>query len=135
MFKRFTVYSIPDGADGDVFWKYHTQVHARDIWKATSRYKTKYVLNRVKKTFYGNHDVVCFIETNWASEEDIRKDHEAITTIRLENGETISEDFKSRVKGQRQCFGGRIRRNKIRSRGIQKYFSLIKDKIMCIDMG
>ena len=98
MLKRFTVYSIPDEVSGDDFWEYHTKVHGKDVWKATSQFKTKYVLNRVKKTLYGKTDVFCFIESNWPSEEAAQKDQEAITTIRVENGKTIAEDFMSRVK-------------------------------------
>lgn len=97
--KRFTIYSIPDGANGDDFWRYHSEGHARDVWNATRHlHKVQYMMNRVKKTLYGHHDIFCFVETKWDSDEVIAQDGQILKTIRLANGMNIQEDFLSQVK-------------------------------------
>jgi hypothetical protein len=99
MLKRLTVYSLPDGTDGEEFWKYHTQSHAVDCMKASGQWRKKYVINRVTKALYGKPQFFGLIETWWQSEEAMEKDMEALRTTRLPNSKTIAEDFSSQVTG------------------------------------
>ena len=99
MLKRMTVYSLPEGTDGEAFWKYHLQGHAVDCMKASGRCRKKYVINRVTKTLYGKPQIFAVIETWWENKEAMEKDIEALGTTRLPNGKTIEEDFSSQVTG------------------------------------
>jgi hypothetical protein len=85
--------------DGDLFWDYHVRGHAVDVMKASGQWRTKYVINRVTETLYGEPRFFGVIETWWESKDAMEKDMEALRTNRLPNGKTIEEDFSSQVAG------------------------------------
>lgn len=99
MLKRLTVYSLPEGTDGEAFWRYHVHGHAADCMRASGQWREKYVINRVTKTLYGNPQFFGVIETWWKNKDAMEKDMEALKTTRLPNGKTIEEDFSSQVTG------------------------------------
>ena len=97
MIKRFSVYSLPETTNGDEFWKYHTEVHAKDVMDAVGALRKRYVVNRVNEVIAGETKVFAFIETCWDSKEKLKKDLEILSTKKLPSGKTIGEDFMSRV--------------------------------------
>jgi len=89
MIKRVCIYSLPEGADGDEFWKWHTKEHSIDIIKASSNGLKKYVVNRVTKVVRGKQICYGFVETWWESEEAAQKCFEGWKSTDLEEGNTL----------------------------------------------
>ena len=100
MIKRVSVCWIPGGTDPDEFWKYHKEVHAVDAMQVAGPRLKKYVLSRVTKVISGTPTFFDMTETWWDSEEDM---HQAFNvdarTVKLPNGNTVADDFWSRVAG------------------------------------
>ena len=97
MIKRFTVYTVPEGTDGDEFWKYHKGVHAKDVMDAVGHLRIRYAINRVNGILAGETKVFAFIETCWDSKEKMMQEPEILRTKKLSNGKTISEDWHSKI--------------------------------------
>jgi len=96
MIKRMSVYSLKEGTDKDAFWKYHTQVHAPHIVEAAGPGQTKYIVNRVIKTAYGEPPCFGIVEQVFESEEAMNKYVEAMKTVKLPSGKTVFDDFGQR---------------------------------------
>ena len=47
MVKRVVIFSLPDGASGEEFWKYWKEVHAGDMKRVAGPKLKKYVISRV----------------------------------------------------------------------------------------
>ena len=73
MIKRIGVYRLPQGADGDAFWKYHKEVHAVQAKEAFGPYLKRYVINRVRRVINGSGSWYGIVETWWESHEDIER--------------------------------------------------------------
>lgn len=95
MIKRVCIYSLPEGVDGDKFWEYHKQVHAADVLRATGPTLKKYVINRVTKVVRGRQQFFGMMETWWENEETM--ENSASRTTKVANGNTVTDDFWSRV--------------------------------------
>jgi len=97
MFKVLSTFSLPKGTDPDEFWKYHTEVHARDFVKVAGPRLKKYTISRVKGVRVGKPNFFGVTET-WFENEEVEKQvmGEVSKTI-LPNGKNIFEDFHSRV--------------------------------------
>jgi len=95
LIKRAATCSPKEGIDPDEFWKYHTEVHAPDILKASGPGLKKYVISRVTKVVEGqeNQRFYDLVELWWDSEESMNKDYEVWKNTRLPNGKTIFDDF------------------------------------------
>lgn len=97
MVKRVAIYSIPEGTDGDKFWKYHTKVHAPDVVRVAGPALKKYIINRVTKIISGKPQFFGLVEMWWESEESMNKAFQTFQTEKLTNGKTIFEDFWSQA--------------------------------------
>jgi len=97
MYKTISVYSLPEGTDPDEFWKYHTEVHARDVRKAAGPELKKYVINRVVEVIRGEPKFWGLIEMWWESKEERDKYPEKAARVKAATGKTPPEDFRDRV--------------------------------------
>jgi hypothetical protein len=97
MIKRLGVYSLPEDADGDQFWNYHTKIHAEQAQQAFGDYLRRYVINRVRRVISGRGQWFGLVETWWDSQDDIDQGFDSLNTTILPNGLSVSDDFSSRV--------------------------------------
>ena len=100
MIKRVSGFWLPDGTDPDQFWKYHKEVHTVDSMRVAGPRLKKYVINRVVKVVSGTPTFFDLTETWWENEDEM---HQVINVdmvnTKLPNGQTVAEDFFSRVTG------------------------------------
>jgi hypothetical protein len=97
MIKRIATYSLPEGTDGDEFFKYHTEIHAADVLNAAGAGLKKYVISRVTKIVRGKQQFFGIMEQWWESEAAMNKGMEILKSTKLPNGKSVVEDFTSRV--------------------------------------
>jgi hypothetical protein len=100
MTKRVCVYSLPEGVDGDAFWKYHTEVHAKDVIRLAGPALKKYIINGVVKVINGKQQFFELIERWWESEEAMNR---ALRESKLPDGRTVANDFWSRATNGFVC--------------------------------
>jgi uncharacterized protein (TIGR02118 family) len=108
--KSISVYSLPAGTDPDEFWKYHTEVHAKDVVKIAGPALKKYTINRVVEVRFGQPKFWGVIEMWWESKEAARDYIKRASLIKTPNGKGIPEDFGSRVIEQ---FGAQVEEKEI----------------------
>ena len=98
MFKTIAVYSLPEGADPDKFWKYHREVHAPDVKKGFDKSLKRYVIHRITKMIAGKPSFYGFVETWYDSEEAFNRAFKrANESVKTPEGKTAHEDFRSHV--------------------------------------
>lgn len=96
MIKRCATCYPKEGIDPEEFWKYHTQVHAPHILKASSPELKKYIVTRVVKLMKGTEPKFYdFVELWWDKEEEMNKDYETWKNAKLPDGKSLMEDFDS----------------------------------------
>ena len=97
LIKRGAACFPKDGINPDEFWKYHIQVHAAHIVKASGPGFKKYVISRITEVKSGKPKFYDFVELWWESEEAMNKDYETWKTTILPNGKSMFDDFDSWV--------------------------------------
>ena len=97
MYKTMGFFTLPEGTDPDEFWKYHTEVHARDVRKAAGPGLKKYVLNRVVEVVRGKPTFWGCIEMWWESKEERDKYPERAAKVKTTTGKSPPQDFAARV--------------------------------------
>lgn len=100
MIKRVSVCWLPEGADPDRFWEYHTKVHAVDAARVAGPRLKKYVINRITRVVSGTPTFFDLIETWWDDEQEMHQAFDVeLHAAKAASGKTIMEDFWSRVAG------------------------------------
>lgn len=100
MIKRLAACWLPTGADGDEFWRYHTQQHGPEVVQLMGPALKHYSLSRVLKGVRGEKpNIFDFMETWWESEDAMNKAYANSANILLPNGKTLETDFGPRVAG------------------------------------
>jgi len=89
MIKRVAVFSLPETADPDEFWKYGVETHTAEVKELPGL--RKYVINRVTKVVKGEPKFWGLAELWFDSEE---AHHQAFTSSA---GDSTREDFASRI--------------------------------------
>ena len=89
------MYSLPEGADPEETWKYHTQVHAPDIKKLSGDKLKKYVVNRVDNVIVGGQQIFAIMENWYENKEDIAEIDKRYKITKAASGKTLQEDFNS----------------------------------------
>ena len=100
MIKRVSVFWLPDGTDPDKFWKHHKEVHTVNFMRIAGPRLKKYSINRVVKVLSGTATFFDLVETWWENDDDMNQVFNFdMLTMKLPNGQTVAEDFWSRVAG------------------------------------
>lgn len=102
MIKRLSAYWLPEGTDPDEFWKYHTEVHAKDVIPLFGDALKKYTISRITKVTYGElpkPEMFAVIELWWESEEAMNEAIRKIQNKKLPSGKTVWDDFWTQVVG------------------------------------
>lgn len=110
MIKSVSIYSLPKGTDPEEFWKYHTEVHARDVARLAGKGLKKYVINRVTEVRFGEPKFWGMIEMWWESEEAKDAYFKIANVTKTPSGRSIPDDFKVRVTDQ---FGAQVEEKEI----------------------
>ncbi|MFC1993305.1 hypothetical protein ACFLV3_05835 [Chloroflexota bacterium] len=103
MIKRVVIFALPEDADGDKFWEYHTKVHAPDVLKTVGWAIKKYTISRFKDVYirtdnaFGKQRYFGLTEVWWESEEVLNKALEDIKNTKLPDGKSVTEDFWAQV--------------------------------------
>ena len=63
MINRIGMYSLPEGTDEEEWWRYHSQVHAKDFVRAGGDDLIKYTINRITKVIRGQKVCFAIVET------------------------------------------------------------------------
>ena len=102
MIKRLAAYWLPQGTDPEKFWKYHTQVHTKDVIPFVGQALKKYTISRITKVIWGElpkPEMFAVIEMWWESEEAMNEAIKKIQDNKLPNEKTVWEDFWTQVAG------------------------------------
>ena len=97
MIKRIGIYSIPPETDPEEWWRYHTEVHARDFVKAGGDDLLKYVINRVTRVIKGEKACFGIVETCYPDEAAMLRVYARCRETILPNGKNVDDDYFSRV--------------------------------------
>ena len=98
MIKRMATCFPKDGIDPDEFWKFHTQVHAKDTVGVSAPGFNRYVMSRVTKVMSGDPRFYDLTEIWYEDEEAMDKCHQAWKGIVASSGKDIHDDFNSWAK-------------------------------------
>ena len=96
MVKRFAMYTIiPEGADADEVWNYHSKIHAPAFVELAGPGLLKYVLNRVTEVVSGKPKFSVLAEMWWENEAIMNQTIEKARVTKSPRGRTIKGDLKS----------------------------------------
>ena len=93
MIKMVSIFSLPEGADPDEFWKYWKEIHVPDVKRLKPGLK-KYTINRIDQQIAGEDKMWGLVETWWESKDDMRR------AFGSDEGKRVAEDFWNRVTGR-----------------------------------
>ncbi len=101
MYKRMTIFALPEGTDPDEFFKYHTEIHAEDVKKAAGpgllKKLKKYTISRVVENIQGEPNFFGVIQMWWDSKEDAAEYYRVAKNYKTASGKSPPDDFWSRA--------------------------------------
>jgi hypothetical protein len=97
MIKRVATYLLPEGADGEKIWTYHTRVYAPAFIEAVGPALRKWVFNKLTRVVSGEQKFFVLSELWWESEEAMNRAIEKVKVTRAPSGRMFFDDIKSQV--------------------------------------